>query len=123
MEESFTDQVYKVCKEDRRYPFEAYMFVSNALEYAAYGDKPRHGSGAELLVAGILEYAISEFGAMAWSVFDQWGTRTSDDFGDIVYNLVNRGIWRKTEEGSREDFSGILDFKSAFSDEIDSIYE
>ena len=97
------------------YAPEAYSFVLRALDFTvAKLLKARHVSGKELL-GGIREYGIKEFGPMALSVFEHWGVRSTLDFGQIVFNLVESGLLRKRDEDVIDDFKSVYDFKDAFS--------
>lgn len=106
-------------QRDPRYTREAYQFVREALDHThrlliRRGEKlPRHVSGQELL-DGIREFALSQFGPMALMVLEEWGIRSCEDFGHIVFNLVEERILAKTEEDSIEDFKGGYDFEEAF---------
>lgn len=119
-EAPFMEVVRKICEADPRYDPDAYAFVREALDYTAKSlDRPtkgpkRHVSGQELL-EGIRMYALQEFGPMALTVFDAWGIHRTEDFGDIVFNLVEAKTLGKTEEDSKDDFAGIYDFEEAFA--------
>jgi len=111
---SFFKVVEEIVAKDLRYKVEAYDFVAGALDYTQSKlDKPRHVSGQELL-EGIREYGLERFGLMARTVFENWGVRTTVDFGNIVFNMVNAGLLAKTEKDSIEDFKDGYDFKEAF---------
>ena len=103
-----------VLKKDARYQREAYNFTFEALEFTLKRIKEkRHVSGQELL-DGIREYALQQFGPLARMVFNKWGVRKTDDFGEIVFNLVNAGLMGKTEDDSKEDFKDRYDFADVF---------
>jgi uncharacterized repeat protein (TIGR04138 family) len=70
-------------------------------------------TGFELLV-GIRDLALERYGPMAKAVLNSWGVRTTDDFGAIVFNMVNAGLLSKTEEDHIEDFHAVYDFDDAF---------
>jgi uncharacterized repeat protein (TIGR04138 family) len=72
-----------------------------------------HVTGRELL-EGIRRYAMKHFGLMARTVFETWGLHKTDDFGEIVFKLVDAGLMRKTEADTREDFRQVYDFAQAF---------
>ena len=116
---SFEEAVENICAEDNRYAPEAYRFVREALDAAIrLYEKPRagrerHVTGHELL-EGIRRHALSEFGPMSFRVLTTWGLHRTDDFGDIVFNLVDRGVLGRTDKDRREDFSGGYDFSRAF---------
>ena len=124
---------------DRRYQFEAYLFVFEALNYAQNvlrlgresasepGDDPaeegegaegteRHVSGQELCEA-IRRFALDQYGYMAKAVLNSWGVHTTADFGEIVFNLIEVGQMRKTPQDRREDFDGVFDFDVALRQE------
>jgi uncharacterized repeat protein (TIGR04138 family) len=99
----------------------AYQFVSAALRYTqqALGrnadnsgdDEDAHISGREL-VWGISDLAQEKFGLMATTVFRHWGVTSTDDFGRIVFELIERGEMRKTERDQLCDFFDVYDFEA-----------
>ncbi len=115
------DQVVRlIVEQDRRYDRDAYHFVRRALDHTLRvirdSDKPRqshHVSGGELL-EGIREYALEQYGPMAATLFAEWGVRCSEDFGEIVFNLVDYGVFGKTKNDKREDFRAVYEFRDAF---------
>ena len=101
-------------RKDTRYKFEAYTFIMSALDFTVEKIKrPRHVTGQELL-EGIREYGLQQFGPMTRAVFEHWGIMTTEDFGRIVFNMVDAGLLGKTREDSMEDFKDGYDFKEAF---------
>jgi len=118
-EAPFGEVVGKICEKDQRYDPDAYAFVREALDYTAKMlERPaegpeRHVSGQELL-EGIRMYAMQEFGAMTLSVFNAWGINKTEDFGEIVFNLVDAKKLGKTDEDTKDDFAGVYDFEEAF---------
>lgn len=107
-------KINRIIEVDPRYREEAYEFVLKAVEKTiAELPSPRHVSAWELL-EGIKEFAIEKFGPMAKEVFNYWGVRTTDDFGFIVYNLIEYDLLRKSEEDRLEDFFGVYDFEDVF---------
>jgi len=113
--EDKSEELASILKKDARYAREAYAFVYEALEYTIkrIGER-RHVTGQELL-EGIRDYALEQFGPMGKTVFYTWGVRTSEDFGEIVFNLVENGLLGKTEKDSREDFKNGFDFEKVFT--------
>lgn len=118
-EVSFEESLDRILEKDPRYRRDAYFFVREALDHTQkmverdHGKKVRHVSGQELL-AGVREFALSQFGPMVITVLDEWGIRTCEDFGEIVFNMVESGVLAKTEEDSRADFQGGYSFEEAF---------
>jgi uncharacterized repeat protein (TIGR04138 family) len=120
-ETSFQQAVEALVVKDPRYAAEAYFFLREALDYTvkAVGKaehapgRMRHVTGAELC-EGIRDYAVQEFGPLAHVVLDTWGVRTTDDFGELVYNLIAAGKLGATDQDKKSDFSGVYDFADAF---------
>lgn len=116
---SYNEALAQIVRDDPRYDEHAYLFLREALDFTIQKmAKPvegpaRHVSGHELL-EGIRVYALQEFGPMTFRVLAHWGIKRCEDFGEIVFNLVDKGILGKTERDSREDFSGAYDFTEAF---------
>lgn len=103
-----------------RYHRLAYVFVLEALNRAqAILGRPerkeadQHVSGPELL-EGFRELAYEQFGGMALTVFQQWGLTSTNDVGHIVWELIDRGNMRKTEEDRITDFFDLYSFEEVF---------
>jgi len=104
----------RIVAEDARYSLEAYVFVNESLRHLQDGlEERRHVTGRELL-EGIRIYALEQFGPLSREVFSCWGVTRCEDFGEIVFNLVDGQLLGKTEEDRREDFGGGYDFRAVF---------
>lgn len=109
------------------YAMEAYQFVQDGLRVTAermYGEldpmvptKGRHLTGQQLCI-GLRDYAIDQFGLLARTVLHAWGIRRTDDFGRIVFTLVELRLLSKTEEDSLEDFANVFDFDEVFGQQL-----
>jgi len=111
-----------ICKEDARFDRKAYDFVRLGLDHtvkeirkkdASRTGKSRHVTGPELL-DGLRVYALEQYGPLTKTVLNSWGVRRCQDFGDIVFNLIEYNAFSKTENDRREDFSDIYEFDDAF---------
>ena len=131
-------EIVQLLEEDKRYRLEAYVFVFQALNFAqevlgmgteSQSEPPsrsteeeetpeRHVSGQELCEA-IREYALLQYGYLAKTVLNSWGIKTTGDFGEIVFNLIEIGRMRKTDDDRREDFNEIYDFAVAFQEDFE----
>ena len=118
-EVSFEEALAEIKAKDPRYQRDAYVFVREALEFTQKSiakdgrRRVRHITGQELL-AGIRDYALQQFGPMAKMLLEEWGVRRCEDFGEIVFNMVEVGWLAKTKTDSRADFVGGYDFDEAF---------
>lgn len=121
--QNFLEMVNLIVKEDDRYTKEAYGFLKEALDFTmdkerkrknkAVSKTQRHVTGQELL-EGVREYALDQFGPMAHTVLTSWGLERCEDFGEMVFNLIEYGVFSKNEDDTKEDFAAIYDFEEAF---------
>ena len=129
--------IVQLLQEDRRYRFEAYVFMFEALHYAqevlqmgaarpaeappekaadSEAEPPeRHVTGQELCEA-VRRYALDQYGYMAKTVLNSWGIHGTSDFGEIVFNLIRTGQMRKTPSDARVDFDNVYDFDAALKE-------
>ncbi len=118
-EVSFEEALELIRAKDARFDRDAYLFVREALDHTQRTigkhnrGRIRHVTGQELL-SGIRDYALAQFGPMTPTVLEEWGVHTCQDFGEIVFNMVEIGLLAKTESDSRSDFEGGYDFYDAF---------
>lgn len=123
----------KLLQRDTRYKLEAYIFVRDALAYAhrmmptsdqvpvsesdelEAGDDEgtRHLTGQQLCEA-CRRYALDQYGYLAKMVLSSWGLRSTSDFGDVVYNLIDIQHMKKSDSDRREDFDNVYAFEDAF---------
>lgn len=118
-EVTFETALELILQTDPRYQREAYVFVREALDFTQktvgreHAGKIRHVTGQELL-EGIRQYALAQFGPMTATVLEAWGITCCEDFGNLVFNMVETRLLAKTERDSREDFRGGYSFDDAF---------
>ena len=135
--------IFQLLQDDPRYRLDAYQFVREALAYAqdvmelgasSHEDKEdkeddetlessedvpfgepidKHLTGQQLCEA-IRIYAVDQFGYMAHTVLSSWGINSTSGFGDIVYNLIDIGMMKKSPTDRREDFNDVYDFNEVF---------
>ncbi|MEM1211248.1 MAG: Minf_1886 family protein [Planctomycetota bacterium] len=123
------------------YPVDAYHFVQRGLDFTVrsihgeldddddldlpdlpedVGDAsehPRHVTGKQLC-QGLRSYAIQEYGLLARPVLGRWRVRSCEDFGRMVFAMVDHGLMHKTDHDTIEDFKGVFDFASAFDSSL-----
>jgi uncharacterized repeat protein (TIGR04138 family) len=118
-EVSFEEALEIIHTKDPRYEKDAYLFVREALDFTQKNigrdtrGRVRHVTGQEL-VGGLRDYALQQFGPMVLTVFEQWGVHNCQDFGEIVFNMVDFGLLAKTDNDNRMDFEGGYNFEEAF---------
>ena len=110
--------VAEILKQDPRYHADAYELVADAVSHMAAEMRNseggrRHISGQELL-EGIRGLALGQYGPLTLDVLTEWGLSKTEDFGEIVFNLVEHKLLGASEEDSRQDFANGYDFHEAF---------
>jgi len=120
----FYQIVEEICAKDNRYKPDSYEFLMQALHFSQNKLKRQgHISGRELL-EGIRQFAIEQYGPMSKTVLYHWGVAKTEDFGNIVWNMVEYGLLSKTETDSIEDFKDVYAFDAAFGNILrDTIIE
>lgn len=123
----------EIANNDGRYSVDAYIFVQQSLAFAQFElgmGRPRpfgvdeaddldepppeaHLTGQQLCEA-IRLYASELYGLMAKVVLNSWGIKSTSDFGEIVYKLIEVGEMTKSDADRREDFDDQYDFQEAF---------
>lgn len=117
----FEQAVEKILGRDKRYDGGSYFFLKEALDYTVKkvmednGGQPRHVSGPELL-RGYRDYALQQFGPMASTLMREWGISACSDVGEMVFHLIDEGVFGRQDSDTKEDFCDVFDFDQAFVD-------
>lgn len=114
------------------YPIEAFAFVREGLGYTvgqvhnpeganntatlsgSDDEIDQHVSGQELCM-GLRDFAIQQYGMLAGTVLQHWHVNRTDDFGRIVFAMIEHGMMSKNDRDSLEDFQSVFDFKEEFA--------
>src|SRR5947207_7568774 len=120
----------QIVEEVGLYPIEAYEFIHSGLAYTVqkiHGQikdptklkmeekKSYHVTGRNLS-EGLREFALLRWGMLARTVLKRWNITRTEDFGRIVFALVENGHMSKTENDTIEDFKNVYDFATAFDE-------
>jgi len=112
--------IEEIARADGRYGVKAAKFVYEGLGYtlsrsgelsAASG--PQHISG-EQLCEGLRKKAVKRWGRLAKVVLNDWGIRTTRDFGEIVFLMIEHHWMSAQPDDSIEDFDDRYDFQTVF---------
>lgn len=111
------------------YPLEAFAFVQKGLGYTVErihqvgqgsqagmerSDLGRHVSGQQLCL-GLRDFALDRWGMMAPAVLETWNVRRTEDFGRMVFAMIEHGLMSKTPQDTLDDFRAVFDFDEAFA--------
>ena len=127
----------KQIAENAGYELGAFLFVQRGLEFTVkriHGARPkqvdmddfdddddqpssRHVSGQQLCM-GLRDFARQEYGLLARSVLARWRVHRSEDFGRIVFAMVDAELMHKTADDTLADFVNVFSFDEAFSEHL-----
>jgi uncharacterized repeat protein (TIGR04138 family) len=122
MNETTRKTLEQVVEECGRYPLEAFEFVRHGLGQTVHQihgaskmneDTECHVSGKQLSW-GLRNYAVQRYGMMAKTVLRHWGIHRTNDFGRIVFTMVESKLMQKTDEDDVRDFDNVFEFDAAF---------
>lgn len=110
----------EIARDDGRYSLQALQFVYEGLGYTArnVASKPRHVSG-QTLCEGLKKLAIKKWGRLTMLVLNSWGVKSTRDFGEIVYLLIDHEMMSAQPTDSIDDFNDVYDFKTTFKDQFE----
>lgn len=111
------------------FPDEAFDFVRDGLKHtvlslhgpaaAPTATRPstiaerRHVTGQQLCM-GLRDLALQRWGMLAGTVLRKWRITRTDDFGTIVFAMIDRRELRVSDGDSIEDFRSVFEFDEVF---------
>ena len=112
-------ELEQISKEDGRYSHKAVKFVYEGLSYTVKNvvAEPGHVSGSKLC-EGLRQLAMEKWGRMTLLVLNSWGIKTTRDFGEIVYLMIEQQWMSAQPSDTIDDFNDVYDFKSVFKDQF-----
>ncbi len=99
------------------YSPEAYLFVLQGLEFAKQHVRHARQGGhidAVDLCWCVHDLAMHRFGDTARLQLENWNLKTTRDFGEVVYSLVEAGLMRAGDDDLIEDFDNVFEFADQF---------
>lgn len=105
----------KVAASRAEYSKEAFSFVRDGVDCAvrSLSRTSRHVTARELLDS-LRSLAIEKYGSAARDQLRSWGVTRCEDFGEIVFTLIDSGLFGKQPEDRKEEFQNGYDFATAF---------
>lgn len=100
-----------------QYPLGAYEFVREGLADCLISSGRRQASAHDLLEA-LRRLALKKFGKEAKANLAKWKIFRTEDFGEIVFEMIDSGLLLRNPEDSREDFQNGFNFDEAFPEEL-----
>lgn len=70
---------------------------------------PTHITGQELC-EGIKIFVKKTYGVMGRHILETWGAKTTRDFGEIIYLMIENNLMGKSNSDSLNDFNDVYGF-------------
>ncbi|MHC4636852.1 MAG: Minf_1886 family protein [Planctomycetota bacterium] len=114
------ERLEQIAIADGRYSPMAVKFVYEGLGYSVKEliDEPTHVNG-QTLCEGLKRLARDKWGRLAILVLNNGGIRTTRDFGEIVYLLIEHKWMSAQPTDTIEDFDDVYDFQTMFKDDFE----
>lgn len=112
-----SDDFSDIVAKDRRYDARAYTLLTAVLKRlfksASKGGQSQHITASDILEE-FREFSLDQFGPMTYCVLIEWGVSSSEDLGEMMFNLVDSHRIERDKNDSKDDFIGGYDFIEAF---------
>jgi uncharacterized repeat protein (TIGR04138 family) len=97
------------------YSKDAFHFVRDGVDHAvrSLSRASRQVTASELLTS-LRVLALERYGSGAHEQLRSWRVTRCEDFGEIVFTLIDSGLFGKLPEDRKEDFENGYDFATAF---------
>ncbi len=112
--------IEQIARSDGRYHPDALRFVYEGLGVTVRklrDQNPHEHIGhitGEVLAKGLGELASERWGRLAKTVLENWNVKSTRDFGNIVYLMIENH-WMSAQPSDKiEDFDDVYDFETVF---------
>lgn len=102
MHEELMERLARICRKDRRYYREAYLFVLSLIDFSQfkrYSDEEVEAGDCHVspqnLAHDLPEHALRQFGVMAEHFLQYNGIRTPFDLAEVLRNLFDEELLRR----------------------------
>ena len=100
-------------RTDLTAPFITFMVMMTRIKMKPPPQKNGTSAGKSYAVA--CATTIEQYGLMARTVLQRWGIHSCEDFGRIVFALVDAELMLKTDEDTIDNFIDVYNFTDAFA--------
>lgn len=94
---------------------DAVLFLLSGLQASSQLTTLLPHTDAEALCWNLRDHASRLYGSNAQQQLALWGVKSTEDFGVIMYSLIEHGLARKSDQDFIEQFANIYDFDTVFA--------
>ncbi len=110
-----SDAFADIIAKDDRYNPRAYALLMDVIHYLGGEKGTKHMSGEDILDE-FRERTLDQYGPLSYRVLLEWGVKSTEDIGEMMFNLAESRRVGRDDGDSAEAFVGGYDFKEAFLD-------
>lgn len=108
-------QAITLSRQDSRYPAAAFLYLMDTLREMLDARKEGdHVTGKEVCLA-LRQNLQKDFSLMAPDVLKSWNIVETNDFGNMVYDMVDAGLFSTSPQDSRADFVDVYPIPGALA--------
>ncbi|MGN0867769.1 MAG: Minf_1886 family protein [Oligosphaeraceae bacterium] len=108
-------QAKKLAQQDPRYPHPAFLYLIQTLREMLDNRKEgEHVTGKEVCLA-LRQNLLDEFSLLAPDVLRTWNIVETNDIGNMVYDMVDAGLFSTSPQDSRADFVDVYPIPGALN--------
>lgn len=107
--DSFADIIAK----DDRYNARAYALLMDVIRYLGGENGGKHMTGEEILDE-FRDRTLDQYGPLSYRVLLELGVNSTEDIGEMMFNLAESRRVGRDDGDSAETFVGGYDFKETF---------
>jgi len=113
-------KIEDITSTNSRFCSSALEFVYEGLGYTVKNTiiEPGHVTG-QTLSKGLAKLAVEKWGRLAKLILNQWGIKSTRDFGEIVYLLIDHKWMSAQSTDSIDDFNDVYDFETVFKEQFE----
>lgn len=105
MHDNTFNQLRKLLKK-KRYDPKAYGLILAVVEFAIQRMGVRRHITAKQLLDSLVDLMVERHGLLAQFILREWGINSSENIGEMVFDLIEAGLLKKRPEDTVQDFEG-----------------
>lgn len=112
------EKIIALCRRRPNYAVHAYLFMlavvreasKRRAQYRLPGEPNLHITGQQLLLQA-RKLLLKRYGPMATTVLELWGVNRTEDFGEMIFDMVAQEILSVSDDDTINDFADSINFK------------
>lgn len=107
------DDFADIVAKDSRYHPRAYTLLMHVIGRLSGPEHDRHMDGFAIMDE-FKETVLDQFGPLSLRVVNEWGLKSCEDLGEMMFNLADAHRIQRDEDDSKDCFLSGFDFEEEF---------